>query len=1009
LLSAPRMTSATLITAAPALLGLGIALQLALARFLSSRVKGVLALLCALPALLSVLALLPAVQGGGAVEAQLLPWDGPLRLVLRADALSVLFAAMGTGIGSAVLLYSIGYMAEDRAATRFYAIMLAFIAGLVGLVESANLFLVYLSWELVGLCSFGLVGFWYRRPEAVAGARKVLLVTHLAGYGLLAAVVTIYLRTGSALWTDPRVAGAFSGGVFFLMLLALVAKSVQFPLHTWIPEAMAAPTPVSALLHAACYVKAGVYLAARMHAFGPWQPSWSATVVAVGTVTMLVGAMYALVQGDLKRMLAFSTVSQIGYMITGLGIGTPLAVTAALLHCLNHGFFKGGLFLAAGAVQHAAGTREMDELGGLAPRMPRTTAAWMVSAGSMMGIPLMSGFASKWMLYSAALEAGQIVPALAAWVASIGTVFYCAKATSAVFLGPPTERTEHAHEAPPSMQWGLGLLAAGSVVLSVAPQLPVKYLLNPVLAALGMGPGAEVTWFGLAGTTGVWWTTAGLGLAVISVVLGALVYRMASPPRLAVQGAGALAGGGVFTGGEPMPGTGRLSASDFSEILRQHWSPFYRWADVDRLYLAGWGALRAMAEGGARALRLLERRATSSLVILAAALLCATGLAGPGAEAAEAALPAVPPVLPLAVGVGCAALLLAALASPAWRPQALLLALSGAAAVLGLSVKTPLPGLALLEGASLLALLLVWRAAGRPTTRLAYLAVFLVSAACLVGGELVARSGDARWARALLLTGFLVKLGAFPLLFWLPRIAEDLPALVLGAVVAVVDVAAFGELWSLSQGAPWLLEPRPLWLLAGALTALCGGLLMLAQKDLKRLLALSTVEDVGFLLLGLSAGGELGAGGALLGAVVHALGKALLFASLSAPEADGALSADAAGLASAYPVSAAGFLGGMLAVVGVPPLLGFAGRWRLFEAAAQVGPFVLLAFAVASAMALVAYALALTRTWWGPRPEGAPAAREGVLLRLSLLVLLALLVLGGLWPAGLGALTGSVP
>ena len=171
MLCGPRMTSATLITAAPALLGLGIALQLALARFLSPRVKGVLALLCALPALVSVLALLPAVQDGGAVEAQLLPWDGPLRLVLRADALSVLFAAMGTGIGSAVLLYSIGYMAEDRAATRFYAIMLAFIGGLVCLVESANLFLVYFSWELVGLCSFGLVGFWYRRPEAVAGAR----------------------------------------------------------------------------------------------------------------------------------------------------------------------------------------------------------------------------------------------------------------------------------------------------------------------------------------------------------------------------------------------------------------------------------------------------------------------------------------------------------------------------------------------------------------------------------------------------------------------------------------------------------------------------------------------------------------------------------------------------------------------------------------------------------------------------------------------------------------------
>jgi NADH:ubiquinone oxidoreductase subunit 5 (subunit L)/multisubunit Na+/H+ antiporter MnhA subunit len=1003
------MTSATLVIAAPALFGLGIALQLALARVISPRVKGVLALLCALPALVAVLALLPAVQDGGSVEAQLLPWDGPLRLILHVDALSVLFAAMGTGIGSAVLLYSVGYMAEDPSATRFYAIMLAFIGGLVLLVESANLFLVYFAWELVGLCSFGLVGFWYRKAEAVAGARKVLLMTHLAGYGLLAAVVVLYHRAGSALWTDPAVASAFSGGIFFLMLLALVAKSVQFPLHTWIPEAMAAPTPVSALLHAACYVKAGVYLAARMHAFGPWQPAWGTTMVAVGTVTMLVGAMYALVQGDLKRMLAFSTVSQIGYMITGLGIGTPLAVTAALLHCLNHGFFKGGLFLAAGSVQHAAGTREMDELGGLAPRMPRTTAVWLVSAGSMMGIPLLSGFASKWMLYSAALEAGQIVPALAAWVASIGTVFYCAKATSAVFLGPPTERTEHAHEAPPSMQWGLGLLAAGTVVLSVAPQLPVNYLLNPVLAALGLGAGAEVTWFGLAGSTGVWWTTAGLGLALVSLVAGALVYRLASPPR-AVVGAGALAGGGVFTGGEPMPGTGRLSASDFSEILRQHWAPFYRAADVDRLYLAGWAALRAVAGGAAAALRLLERHAALSVVVLSAALLCATGLAGPGAEAAaESALPAIPTGLPLAVGAACAALLLAALASGPFRRHALLIGLAGAAAVAGLSVAAPLLRLALLEAGSLLALALVWRAARQPATRLTYLAVVAVSAACLVGGELLAQAGDARWARALLLTGFLVKLGAFPLLFWLPRLAEDLPALALGAVVAVVDVAAFGELWVLAQGAPWLCEPRALWLAAAAVTALCGGLLMLAQRDLKRLLVLSTVEDAGFLLLGVAVGGELGAGGALLGAVVHALGKALLFASLSGPEADGALSADAAGLATGYPVSAAGFLAGMLAVLGVPPLLGFAGRWRLYEAAAGLGPWMLLAFALASAMALVAYALALARAFWGPRPEGGPGAHEPTLLRLALVVLLALLVVGGLWPAGLAALTGSLP
>jgi len=209
---------------------------------------------------------------------------------------------------------------------------------------------------------------------------------------------------------------------------------------------------------------------------------------------MAVGVMYAMVQTDLKRMLAFSTVSQIGYMMLGIGIGTPLAITAGLLHCLNHGFFKGGLFLNAGSVQHATGTRDMNKLGGLAQKMPHTTLSWLIGIGSMMGIPLMSGFASKWMLYAAALQAGWAVPAMVAWAVSLGTVFLGAKATSAVFLGPLTEATKDAHESPPTMVWGMGLLAAGSVVLGIAPQLAVNYLINPIMArfhsALFKSPGS---------------------------------------------------------------------------------------------------------------------------------------------------------------------------------------------------------------------------------------------------------------------------------------------------------------------------------------------------------------------------------------------------------------------------------------------------------------------------------------------------------------------------------------
>ena len=467
-----KLTPEMLVLIAPCVLLAGVVLQLLLARVLTPRGKGILAVLSCLPSLGAVLAIFPKVRDGAAIDFTALPWDGPLSVVLHVDALSAMFALMGTGLGLIVLYYSIDYMAKDPAATRFYALMLTFICGMVGLVYSSNLFVFYLCWEVMGLCSFSLVGFWYQDKEAVAGSRKVLLMTHLAGYGLLVAILMIYSRTGSALWTDPAVAVAFSRGVFVLMLVALAAKSVQFPLHTWIPEAMAAPTPVSALLHAACYVKAGVYLAARMHSFAPWPASWGEIMMWTGTVTMMVGVIYAMVQQDLKRMLAFSTVSQIGYMIMGIGIGTPLAIAAGLLHCLNHSFFKGGLFLAAGAVQHSAGTRDMDLLGGLSKKMPRTTVFWLISAGAMMGIPGMSGFASKWLLYTAALQAGQIIPALLAWVASVGTVFMCIKATSAVFLGPTTASTEKAHESPSTMVWAMGLFAAGSAVLGVAHNSP---------------------------------------------------------------------------------------------------------------------------------------------------------------------------------------------------------------------------------------------------------------------------------------------------------------------------------------------------------------------------------------------------------------------------------------------------------------------------------------------------------------------------------------------------------
>jgi len=294
---------------------------------------------------------------------------------------------------------------------------------------------------------------------------------------------------------------------------------------------------------------------------------------------------------------------------------------------------------------------------------------------------------------------------------------------------------------------------------------------------------------------------------------------------------------------------------------------------------------------------------------------------------------------------------------------------------------------------------------------IAYTLVVVVSSAALVAGDELIAGGHGEWARALLLTSICVKLAAVPLFFWLLSLADELPAVALGMIIAVVDMAAFGEFYVTINAYPSLLTPQTMIVAVAAATSFVAALLMITQRSLKRLLVLSTVEDVGFLLFGLASSTTLGVTGALYAAVTHSLAKALLFTCLSSAEAICALGDDCSGLAARYPVSAFGFLFGMLAMLGVPPLLGFLGRWRLYETALIIGWPMAATFILSSILALIAYVLALTRFWWGPprakEPPDPKAKREPFLLQATIVGLTTLLVLAGIWPGLLQMLQGG--
>jgi len=384
---------------------------------------------------------------------------------LLLDPLSAVMLVVVTTVGLLVQIYSLGYMAGEKGLSRYYAYMSLFCASMLGLVLSGNFLQLFVFWELVGLCSYLLIGFWYDRDAPAFAAKKAFVTTRLGDLGFLVGVVMLVTQAGSfdfaevarkmsvEAW-DPK----WTGFAALLLFCGAIGKSAQIPLHVWLPDAMEGPTPVSALIHAATMVAAGVFMVARLFVFFSASPDTLAMVAQVGAVTAFFAATIALVQDDLKRVLAYSTISQLGYMMLALGVGS---VTAGMFHLWTHAFFKALLFLCAGAVIHAVRTNDMREMGGLGKSMPWTAATFAIGALALAGIFPLSGFFSKEMIITAAGAKSGFLATLALATAAC-TGFYAGRAFFLTFLGSSRSKAAP-HETPWVMRWPLVILAGLSV------------------------------------------------------------------------------------------------------------------------------------------------------------------------------------------------------------------------------------------------------------------------------------------------------------------------------------------------------------------------------------------------------------------------------------------------------------------------------------------------------------------------------------------------------------------
>ncbi|WP_227934882.1 Na+/H+ antiporter subunit A [Alkalihalobacillus deserti] len=461
---------------------------------------------------------LPITSDGGVIEYSA-PWVPSLGInfTVYIDGLSLLFLLLITGIGSLVVLYSIYYLSKKTERLHnFYVYLLMFMGAMLGVVISDNLIVLYTFWELTSLASSLLISYWYHRKKSTYGALKSMLITVFGGFAMLGGFSLLYLMTGTFSIREiiSQVELVTSSSLFIpamiLILLGAFTKSAQFPFHIWLPDAMEAPTPVSAYLHSATMVKAGIYLVARLTPVFGGAAEWFWILSGIGLLTLCWGSISAVRQKDLKAILAFSTISQLGLIMCLLGLGSAslyfgygtestvytTATLAAVFHLINHATFKGSLFMTAGIIDHETGTRDIRKLGGLMTIMPITFTVSLIGTASMAGLPPFNGFLSKEMFFTGVLNAtelsifnmqtwGMLFPVLA-WIASVFTFLYCLIMFFKTFTGKfkPENYDVHVHEAPIGMLVSPIILGSLVIIFGLFPNLLAYTLIEPAMAAI---------------------------------------------------------------------------------------------------------------------------------------------------------------------------------------------------------------------------------------------------------------------------------------------------------------------------------------------------------------------------------------------------------------------------------------------------------------------------------------------------------------------------------------------